>query len=94
MMPEKQIENEGADADRRAFLVKAGRFAVIVPPAMTVLLSTTMTSNAIAKSGGTSYNPPHPSGPPQGLPHPDSSKLVSELLEDVWSRILKIFGQG
>lgn len=37
-------------ADRRAFLKNAGRFAVIVPPAMTLLLSTTMASDAIASS--------------------------------------------
>jgi hypothetical protein len=39
-----------ADADRRAFLAAAGKFALIVPPAMTYLLSTTMSSEAIAAS--------------------------------------------
>jgi hypothetical protein len=38
-------------ADRRAFLAAAGKYAVVVPPAMTLLLSTTMTSSAIADSG-------------------------------------------
>jgi hypothetical protein len=38
--------------DRRDFLKKAGRFAVITPPAVTFLLSTTMSSKAIAGSGG------------------------------------------
>ena len=45
-------ENAAVDEDRRAFLAKCGRFAVITPPAMTVLLSTTLNSEAIAKSGG------------------------------------------
>lgn len=46
-----------AGADRRRFLATAGKFAVVVPPAMTVLLSTTMSSPAIAQSGGV-----HPGG--------------------------------
>ena len=40
------------ERDRREFLAAAGRFAVVVPPAMTVLLSTSMSSPAIAQSGG------------------------------------------
>ena len=40
------------DDDRRSFLKSCGRFAVTVPPAMTVLLSTSLTSEAIAKSTG------------------------------------------
>ena len=40
------------DKDRREFLAKCGKFAVIVPPAMTALLSTSLTSDAIAHSGG------------------------------------------
>jgi hypothetical protein len=44
--------------DRRTFLVRAGKFAAVVPPAMTLLLSTTMNSAAIAQSAG-----PAPSGP-------------------------------
>ncbi len=40
------------EADRRSFLASAGRFAMVVPPAMTLLLSTTMSSPAIAASGG------------------------------------------
>ena len=41
-------ENE----DRRAFLKSCGRFASSVPPAMVLLLSTSLTSEAIAKSNG------------------------------------------
>jgi hypothetical protein len=46
-------EKAAVDEDRRVFLAKCGRLAVITPPAMTVLLSTTLNSQAIAKSGGT-----------------------------------------
>jgi len=37
--------------DRREFIKKCGKFAAVTPPAVTFLLSTTMSSNAIAKSG-------------------------------------------
>jgi hypothetical protein len=40
-----------ADEDRRAFLRTAGKIAVTVPPAMSLLLSTGMSSPAIAASG-------------------------------------------
>ena len=40
------------ESDRRAFLTACGKYAITVPPAMTVLLSTTLSSPAIAKSGG------------------------------------------
>jgi len=38
--------------DRRKFLLSAGRFAAVTPPAITLLLSTSLTSGAIAHSGG------------------------------------------
>ncbi|WP_425988712.1 hypothetical protein [Ensifer sp. R-19] len=38
---------------RRDFLKKAGRFAVVTPPAITLLLGTSLSSRAIAKSSGT-----------------------------------------
>ena len=37
--------------DRRNFLKTAGRFAAVTPPAITLLLSTSLTSDAIAHSG-------------------------------------------
>ena len=37
--------------DRRKFLISCGRFAAVTPPAMTLLLSTSLTSTAIAQSG-------------------------------------------
>ncbi len=40
------------DQARRAFLKKAGRFAVVTPPAITLLLGTSLDSRAIAKSSG------------------------------------------
>lgn len=41
-------------SDRRAFLSSCGKFAVTVPPAMTVLMSTSLVSPAIAQSAGVS----------------------------------------
>jgi hypothetical protein len=40
------------DDDRRKFLATCGQFAVVTPPALTVLLSTSLNSEAIAYSGG------------------------------------------
>lgn len=37
---------------RRDFLKKAGRFAAVTPPSVTLLLGTSLSSAAIAKSGG------------------------------------------
>lgn len=48
-------QRDGSDNvanDRRAFLATAGKFAVSVPPAMVLLLSTSMNSPAIAQSAG------------------------------------------
>jgi len=41
-----------AEDNRRGFLKKCGTFAVVTPPAVSFLLSTTMSSKAIAASGG------------------------------------------
>jgi hypothetical protein len=38
--------------ERREFLKTCGRFAAVTPPAITLLLSTSLTSNAIGASGG------------------------------------------
>jgi hypothetical protein len=40
------------DDDRRKFLAACGKFAVVTPPALTVLLSTSLNSNAMTRSGG------------------------------------------
>jgi hypothetical protein len=39
------------DEDRREFLKACGKFAAVTPPAITMLLSTSLTSKAIATSG-------------------------------------------
>lgn len=41
-----------AAEDRRRFLQTCGRFAATVPPAITIMLSTSLSSEAIAKSAG------------------------------------------
>lgn len=38
--------------ERREFLKSCGKFAAVTPPAMALLLSTSLTSTAIAGSGG------------------------------------------
>jgi hypothetical protein len=40
------------DDERRKFLASCGKFAVVTPPAITMLLSTSLNSTAIAHSGG------------------------------------------
>jgi uncharacterized membrane protein len=40
------------DDERRKFLAACGKFAVVTPPAVTLLLSTSLNSKAIAQSGG------------------------------------------
>lgn len=40
------------EEDRRVFLKSCGSFALTVPPALTILLSTSLSSPAIAKSTG------------------------------------------
>jgi len=65
-----------AEEDRRAFLTKFGKAAIIAPPVVTVLLSTSMSSPAIARSTGgppsvhgnnglgNGYDPQPPGNPP------------------------------
>jgi hypothetical protein len=43
---------QDAVAARRQFLARAGKFALVTPPAVTMLLSTSMSSASIIKSGG------------------------------------------
>jgi len=47
---DKDSEAESLDA-RRRFLAACGKFAIITPPAMTVLLSSTAQNYAVAASG-------------------------------------------
>jgi hypothetical protein len=51
------VELSGEEAARRDFLKKAGRYALVTPPAVTALLSTSMNSSAVAASGGLTTRP-------------------------------------
>ena len=42
----------GSALGRREFMKKAGRFAALTPPTVTMLLSVSMNSPAVASSGG------------------------------------------
>lgn len=72
---ERDKEVTEAATDRRAFLTTAGKFAVVTPPVMTMLLSTSLASTAIAASGsgekthgnngvGNGLDPQPPGNPP------------------------------
>jgi hypothetical protein len=39
------------DEDRRKFLASCGKFVTVTPPVITLLLSTSLTSRAVAASG-------------------------------------------
>ncbi len=47
--------DQGAE-DRRKFLASCGKFAVVTPPAITLLLSTSLNSTAVAQSAGNNGN--------------------------------------
>lgn len=51
-MPTSDTSDTEENRDRRDFLAKCGQFAAITPPAVTFLLSTSLTSKAIAASSG------------------------------------------
>jgi hypothetical protein len=50
--PGNDTQPPSEDNDRREFLKKCGRFAAITPPAVTMLLSTSLNSKAIAGTSG------------------------------------------
>lgn len=62
--------NLSINEDRRQFVGKCGKFAAITPPVITMLLSTSMNSAAIAASGkgnngvGNGLDPQPPGDPP------------------------------
>jgi hypothetical protein len=70
-----------ADEDRRKFLATCGKFAVVTPPAITMLLSTSLTSEAIAASGfgsnGPRGNNGFGNGPNDGVPNPQNPKFTN-----------------
>ncbi|SCB54929.1 hypothetical protein GA0061098_103247 [Bradyrhizobium shewense] len=47
------------DDDRREFLKTCGKFAAVTPPTITLLLSTSLASNAIAQSGAGAVHHDH-----------------------------------
>ncbi|MFG3598333.1 hypothetical protein [Bradyrhizobium sp. RDI18] len=57
--------------DRRKFLISAGRFAAVTPPAITLLLSTSLTSDAIAGSGNNGRGNGGGDGTPNAKPDTD-----------------------
>lgn len=58
-----------ADEDRRRFLAACGKFAIVTPPAVTVLLSTSLTSTAVAESSGRRGNNGYGNGGDDGSPN-------------------------
>lgn len=66
--------------ERRDFLKSCGRFALTVPPAMTVLLSTSLSSPAIAQSmGGGGGQPGGNNGVGNGVdPQPPGNPPVND----------------
>lgn len=54
--PNAKLE-PAADQDRRRFVAACGKFAIVTPPALTVLLSTSLNSSAIAESSGSVDKP-------------------------------------
>jgi hypothetical protein len=53
MQPQENLPiRDTAIEDRRKFLATCGKFAIVTPPALTLLLSTSLNSTAIAGSSG------------------------------------------
>ena len=50
-MAHDEQKNEQLKADRRSFLEQCGRFAVVTPPVVTLMLATDSTKKALAASG-------------------------------------------
>jgi hypothetical protein len=77
---------DGSEADRRKFLATCGKFAVVTPPAITLLLSTSLHSSAIAGSaggiggsngrGGSHPNNGGGNGGGDGIPNPQNEKFT------------------
>lgn len=66
--PEDNAEVAAA-ADRRKFLTSCGKFAAITPPAIAMLLSTSLTSTAVMASGGKYSSGPGPGNSDWGHSH-------------------------
>jgi len=71
--------HSSSEEDRRSFLMSCGRFALTVPPVMTVLLSTSLSSPAIAKSGGGGGRPKGNNGVGNGEdPQPPGNPPIND----------------
>lgn len=70
-MPDKPLPalDSGADEDRRRFIAACGKFAIVTPPAVTMLLSTSLHSTAIAASSGSKGNNGRGNGGNDGSPN-------------------------
>jgi hypothetical protein len=67
---------DSASEDRRKFLATCGKFAIVTPPALTLLLSTSLNSTAIASSSGNNGNNGFGNGGGDGSPNekPDGNR--------------------
>jgi hypothetical protein len=67
---------DSAGEDRRKFLATCGKFAIVTPPALTLLLSTSLNSTAIASSSGNNGNNGGGNGGGDGSPNgkPDDNR--------------------
>jgi hypothetical protein len=71
MQPQENLPiRDTAIEDRRKFLATCGKFAIVTPPALTLLLSTSLNSRAIASSSGgnNGYGNGGGDGSPNGKP--------------------------
>ncbi len=75
----ESLSPSGADEDRRKFLASCGKFAIVTPPAITMLLSTSLNSSAIARSGGGNGN--RDGG---GHKQRDWNDWLDNLLDNLW----------
>jgi hypothetical protein len=62
-IPGPETNKTRAAEDRRKFLASCGRFAAVTPPAITLLLSTSLNSDAVAGSMGGGRNHGHRNHP-------------------------------
>jgi hypothetical protein len=70
MPPQENLPiRDMASEDRRKFLATCGKFAIVTPPALTLLLSTSLNSTAIASSSGNNGNNGFGNGGGDGSPN-------------------------
>lgn len=77
---------EPLDEDRRKFLAACGKFAAVTPPALTILLSTSLNSEAVAKSGGRGGGRDEGPGHPHHHHHHHHDRDMLEWLERICSK--------